>query len=864
MRRLSALLVVLTVHAFAASAFEVESTWGHRVTAFGWDPPPASVVEGSITGTFTGDEAMDLIGGDARFTRVADAVFRRRFLWNDRLPVLGVFRGRSSGSVDSVWAVPEPQPPLLPGGHPLPILHLETDPAGLWSTTTGIYVWGVMAPNWDERGDLWERPAQLTVWDAAGTPLVARPVGLRINGGWTRCLPQKSLRLYLDHEGQPELVHDFFGDGATASDRLLLRQTVWCQFLLKDHWATSLYRDLGHLTSRWTPAVAYLNGEYWGAYGLRERLDDAWATTTLGLDPDAIVLVKDGETLIGDPDAWTNFLTWVDTRPEPGAHDFFVAVSQQLDLDAYTDWLFINIMAASGENGSYHNLVVLREPDGRWRLVMWDEDNIIFVDNVDTDYFRFYAADSAAEYAANWPPVSYFPSYVSARLYCRLFRQLMGNAEYRALLARRGEELLQGSMSVVAMQARMDSVLTLFEPELPLHGTRFAYSDLQDLADNVTIYNDVLAQRHGIVTTQLIDFLDEHMDPVELSSFTATVVGGGARLTWRTERERDNLGFDIWRAVGDPDAMVRLVGYDEVADLAGAAYADTARIYSYLDISTPADATTWYQLRHTTDLGDVVVHDWLEHVGAVTLPPLAINEFLADNDGVNVDEAGEYDDWLELYNAGIEPVELVGLYLTDDLANSLKWPLPAGTLAPGAHLLIWCDDDPEQGAHHTTFKLAAAGEEIGLSALIDGEPQLVDSVVFGPQASDVSQGRWPDGAEHWQFFSEPTPGASNGGGTAVLDAALTTIQLRSVTPNPGGGLAAIRFALERSQPVLVDVYDLRGRRLRRLHTGELGGGEHQLLWDRRQEDGSPAAAGVYLLRIKAGSDVVTAKIAVVR
>ena len=60
--------------------------------------------------------------------------------------------------------------------------------------------------------------------------------------------------LNLDRDGHQPLVHDFFGDGPTTSARLLLRQTVRCEYLLKDHWATSLYRDLGRLTSRWTPA----------------------------------------------------------------------------------------------------------------------------------------------------------------------------------------------------------------------------------------------------------------------------------------------------------------------------------------------------------------------------------------------------------------------------------------------------------------------------------------------------------------------------------------------------------------------------------------------------------------------------------
>ena len=40
----------------------------------------------------------------------------------------------------------------------------------------------------------------------------------------------------------------------------------------------------------------------------------------------------------------------------------------------------------------------------------------------------------------------------------------------------------------------------------------------------------------------------------------------------------------------------------------------------------------------------------------------------------------------------------------------------------------------------------------------------IDSLSFGSQTTDVSRGRNPDGGDAWEFFTDPTPGSSNGGG----------------------------------------------------------------------------------------------------
>jgi hypothetical protein len=147
-------------------------------------------------------------------------------------------------------------------------------------------------------------------------------------------------------------------------------------------------------------------------------------------------------------------------------------------------------------------------------------------------------------------------------------------------------------------------------------------------------------------------------------------------------------------------------------------------------------------------------------------PALVVNEFMAMNTTVVADAAGEFDDWVELYNAGSEPVSLAGIHLSDDPALAAKFALPADlTLAPGAWTVIWCDDHEEQGVDHAGFKLAADGGYIGLHLVADGfDPVLVDSLDYAAQADDVSMARAPDGSANWESDASPTPGASNGGG----------------------------------------------------------------------------------------------------
>lgn len=150
-------------------------------------------------------------------------------------------------------------------------------------------------------------------------------------------------------------------------------------------------------------------------------------------------------------------------------------------------------------------------------------------------------------------------------------------------------------------------------------------------------------------------------------------------------------------------------------------------------------------------------------------PPLYLNEFMALNDWrlEAPDEAGEYPDWIELYHAGRERLDISGYYLTDDRANPTQFRIPARTIisAEGWYVLI-ADDDPEQGASHTNFTLSGRGEEIALYSP-DGKI-LLDSYPFGRQNSVFSTGRSSDGDGNWILHRCLTPGRANGCPTIYL------------------------------------------------------------------------------------------------
>jgi hypothetical protein len=119
-------------------------------------------------------------------------------------------------------------------------------------------------------------------------------------------------------------------------------------------------------------------------------------------------------------------------------------------------------------------------------------------------------------------------------------------------------------------------------------------------------------------------------------------------------------------------------------------------------------------------------------------------------------------DWFEIYNSDALPVELGGLYLSDDpsIVGAMRNRIPALSFIAGRGWAKWdADGDPGQGAHHVNFSLNRLGQTLRLYNTGGG---VIDGIDFGPQSAGASSGRLSDGQTNVvQFSTTPTPESSN-------------------------------------------------------------------------------------------------------
>ncbi|MDH3892700.1 MAG: aryl-sulfate sulfotransferase [candidate division Zixibacteria bacterium] len=142
-------------------------------------------------------------------------------------------------------------------------------------------------------------------------------------------------------------------------------------------------------------------------------------------------------------------------------------------------------------------------------------------------------------------------------------------------------------------------------------------------------------------------------------------------------------------------------------------------------------------------------------------PYIFINEFITNNATCCPDEHDDYDDFIELYNSEHQDVNLTGFYLTDDKSSPVKFLIGDTTIAAGGFVTFWADNQPGQGITHTNFTLEFIGGEIGLYDTDSHRNDPVDTTTYGPQETDESYGRLPDGGVNWTRFLVPTPDTAN-------------------------------------------------------------------------------------------------------
>jgi hypothetical protein len=156
---------------------------------------------------------------------------------------------------------------------------------------------------------------------------------------------------------------------------------------------------------------------------------------------------------------------------------------------------------------------------------------------------------------------------------------------------------------------------------------------------------------------------------------------------------------------------------------------------------------------------------------------VTINEVMADNDATYADKRGNYEDWVELYNAGTAAVDISGWMVIDDNTKDMAdwFVMPTGTMIePGGYLVFFCNSDT---GLTTDFGLSKNGD--GMFLINNGE--IVDSTTFGAIDADNSWARATDGDGAWAVEATPTPGAANSEVNSIRNVSVSNL---NVYPNP--------------------------------------------------------------------------------
>ena len=229
-----------------------------------------------------------------------------------------------------------------------------------------------------------------------------------------------------------------------------------------------------------------------------------------------------------------------------------------------------------------------------------------------------------------------------------------------------------------------------------------------------------------------------------------------------------------------------------------------------------------------------------------------LSEFMASNTRTLKDETGLYVDWIELFNPADAPLDLRGWSLTDDAGDLNKWRFPATNLPAGGFLVVFASgaDRRTPGSRlHTNFQLSAGGEYLALvhpdGVTIASEfkptyprqvPDLSHGVVQVPQGKSWERG--PLGV----YFTQPTPGSPNLGGTALPGPLIEEIQHTPRVPTDTEDLRVTARVRASFQPV--STVSLRYRILFGAETGIP-------MWDDGAHGDGAAGDGLYAATLPA-------------
>ena len=618
-------------------------------------------------------------------------------------------------------------------------------------------------------------------------------VGFRLRGNTARTSAKKSFKLDFNHFVPGR---DFYG-----MEKINLNGEHNDPSIIRSKLCWDLFHDIGVISSRATHIAVYINGDYYGLYISVEHVDDEFLAKNYADDNGNLwkCLWPADLTYRGDDSAdyhpyydeerpynlktnedeydysqLARLIKIVNQTPDETFPDSLEAV---FHVEEVLKYFAMNVLVGGWDDYWFlmNNYYLYHEPnEDRFHWIPFDYDNSFGVD--------WFSIDWTATNPYEFPIIDGGPRPLAERL--------MDNNQYRDLYSHFLQYFLENVYPLSFWENHIDTLYSLIYPwaEIDVYRT-FDYGfTLDDFTQSYS--SEHYENQH--VKRGIREFVN-----LRVNSFTGVLQYTGAPpivydIAWepKNPQPEDSIHVTISAFGSNGVENVIIHYYDapipdyteypmEFNPVPNTKLVEESDRWTGMIPPLGSGMTGYFEIYVEDGNGQGAVFPRHEKITLQTpgLPTdeLVINEFLAKNDETNMDEAGEYDDWIEIYNTSGEDIDLSGMYLTDKSDNLTKWQFPYGgvMLEAGGYLLVWCDEDQEQGDLHTNFKLTTEGEFIALTA--EDGVTITDSITFGQQSADVSFGRMPDGSDQWMFLDEPSPGVANSTGDLI------TIQVENIS-----------------------------------------------------------------------------------
>ncbi len=691
----------------------------------------------------------------------------------------------------------------------------------------------------DNLSSNYEYPATFIFTNSNGEEMVEN-VGFRLRGNTSRGAHKKSFKISFNTFESGQKFHGL--------EKMNLNGEHNDPSIMRSKLGWDMVRWAGLPGSRTNHVELYINTQYRGLYLNVEHIDEEFVDKRMSDGNGNLYkclwpadLHYKGE----DPNLYAEYENWgrqaYALKTNVAAYDYSDLAHFIDVLNNYTGTTFRCELERVFDVENYLKMIAVDILMSNWDGPIINKNNFYLYNNPCTNQFTYLPYDLDNTFGIDWWGIDWVDSdiYQWSELsedYRPIYEKLMAVPEYKDRFTFYMEEMLEQFFNNTFMANYLNEKLALLSPyrmndEFAEGDYGWNFGDFEDsfetgLGEHVHfgLKNYIELRRASIVeqlenvdaipVVQNIDVdwsenqvvldiqtIDDHA--LTFMFFHYQLDGGD----WQTDTLPINVS-GMTTHIFETDEVALMTYYFEIFDNVG-----QSRAYPLCQ-----DATI--------QLGYLPTHN------------VVINEIMASNESTVTDEFNEHDDWIEIYNAGNVVAPIHQYFLSDDPTDPMKWQLPNTILNPGQYIVIWADNDPEQGAYHTNFKLKQEGEFLGLYDAKSNHNAIVDQINFPPQETDKGYARIPNGTGDFVILDYATPYANNE--TPLHISENTTSKIR-ISPNPANDIISIKTDNHDSFDLIC--YDVNGVERLRVYNAEI-------------LDVSELVGGVYFLEVVRDGEVL--------